>query len=57
MPAFLDHTRRRGGLGAPIWLTGNMRADMERLRAFFGDKRHGALRHELAGEIRLLDEG
>jgi 1-acyl-sn-glycerol-3-phosphate acyltransferase len=56
VPGFLDYTRRRSGLGAPIRLSGNVRADMDRLRAFFADKRHGARHPELAGEIRLLEE-
>jgi 1-acyl-sn-glycerol-3-phosphate acyltransferase len=56
VPGFLDYTRRRGGLGPPIWLSGDVRADMDRLRAFFAEKRATGLRPELAGEIRLLEE-
>ena len=56
VPGFLDYTRRRGGLGPPIWLSGDVRADMDRLREFFADKRANARRPELAGEIRLLEE-
>ena len=56
MPGFLDYARRRGGLGPPIWLSGDVRADMDRLRDFFADKRDTGRRPELAGEIRLLEE-
>jgi 1-acyl-sn-glycerol-3-phosphate acyltransferase len=56
VPGFLDYVRRRGGLGPPIWLSGDVRADMDRLRAFFAEKRAAGRRPELAGEIRLLEE-
>jgi 1-acyl-sn-glycerol-3-phosphate acyltransferase len=56
VPGFLDYVRRRGGLGPPIWLSGDVRADMDRLRAFFADKRPHARHPELAGEIRLCEE-
>ena len=57
VPGFLDYARRRGGLGPPIRLSGDVRADMDRLRAFFADKRATGRKPELAGEIRLLEEG
>jgi 1-acyl-sn-glycerol-3-phosphate acyltransferase len=56
VPGFLDYARRRGGLGPPLWLSGDVRADMDRLRAFFADKCANGRRPELAGEIRLLEE-
>jgi 1-acyl-sn-glycerol-3-phosphate acyltransferase len=56
VPGFLDYTRRRGGLGPPIWLSGDVRADMDRLRAFFSEKRATGRYPELAGRIRLLEE-
>jgi len=56
VPGFLDYAHRRGGLGPAFWLTGDVRADMDRLRAFFREK-HAYGRHpELAGEMRLLEE-
>jgi 1-acyl-sn-glycerol-3-phosphate acyltransferase len=57
VPGFLDYAGRRGGLGPPIRLSGDVRADMDRLRAFFADKRATGRRPELAGEIRLREEG
>ena len=56
VPGFLDYTRRRGGLGPPIRLSGDVRADMDRLRAFFVEKRATGKYPELAGRIRLLEE-
>jgi 1-acyl-sn-glycerol-3-phosphate acyltransferase len=56
VPGFLDYKRRRGGLGPPIRLSGDVRADMDRLRAFFAEKRASGLRPELAGDIRLREE-
>jgi 1-acyl-sn-glycerol-3-phosphate acyltransferase len=56
VPGFLDYEQRRGGLGPPIWLSGDVRADMDRLREFFAGKRAVGRRPELAGEIRLLEE-
>ncbi len=51
---FLDYPRRRGGFGPAIELSGDIGADMERIRAFYADKRG---RHpDLAGEIRLREE-
>ncbi|RMD81414.1 MAG: hypothetical protein D6815_11905 [Candidatus Dadabacteria bacterium] len=35
---YLDYRRRRGGFGEPIVPTGNVRADMEKIRAFYADK-------------------
>lgn len=39
VPGFLDYEGKRAGFGEPIFLTGDMRADMDRLRAFYADKR------------------
>lgn len=38
VPAWVDHRRMVGGLGDPVTLTGDYRADMERLLAFFREK-------------------
>lgn len=35
VPGYLDYGRRRCGLGSPIHLTGDVRADMDRIRAFY----------------------
>lgn len=35
---YLDYARRRGGLGPAVRPSGDVRADMERIRAFYADK-------------------
>jgi len=35
---FLDYARKRGGFGEVFWPTGDIRADEERIRAFYADK-------------------
>ena len=35
VPAWVDHRRKMGGLGAPITLTGDFKADMQKITAFF----------------------
>jgi 1-acyl-sn-glycerol-3-phosphate acyltransferase len=54
VPGYLDYARRRGGFGPEMRLTGDVRADMDRIRAFFADKqpRHPAS----VGEMRLREE-
>lgn len=37
VPGFLDYARRRGGFGPSFVPTGDMKADMDRLRAFYKD--------------------
>jgi hypothetical protein len=34
--AFLDYRRKRGGLGPVITTTGDLKADMAQIRAFYG---------------------
>ncbi len=51
---FLDYGRREAGFGPEIELTGDMTSDMDRIRAFYADKR--GLRPENFGPIRLLEE-
>ena len=52
---FLDYARKCGGFGPEIMMTGNLDADMDRLRAFY----RGIIgRHpEKQGPIRLREEG
>lgn len=51
---YLDYARKEGGIGAPIAASGDLRADMDRIRAFYAGK---AGRHpELQGPIRLPAE-
>ncbi len=35
---YLDYARKRGGMGAEVRPSGDVRADMDRLRAFYADK-------------------
>ena len=38
VPGFLDYARKRGGFGEPIVPSGDLKADMDRIRAFYADK-------------------
>jgi 1-acyl-sn-glycerol-3-phosphate acyltransferase len=53
--AFLDAPSRTVGWGPTFAPTGDVRADMERIREFFADKR--GIRPELATVPRLKEEG
>jgi 1-acyl-sn-glycerol-3-phosphate acyltransferase len=52
---YLDYRRRRGGFGPSIEATGDIGADMDKIRAFYADKvgRHP----DQFGEVRLQEEG
>ncbi len=52
--AFLDYERRRGGFGPTLHPTGDIRADMDLLRAFYGDK--VGKYPEKFGPVRLRNE-
>lgn len=52
--AFIDAGRRECGLGALVDMTGDVDADMARLRAFYSDKR--GIVPERAGDVRLRDD-
>ena len=51
----LDFQKKEATLGPAIFLTGDVKADMDRIRAFYADKvgRHP----EWFGPVRLKDEG
>jgi 1-acyl-sn-glycerol-3-phosphate acyltransferase len=52
--SYLDYARKRGGFGPEIIPTGDVRQDMDEIRAFYADKQG---RHpELFGEVRLKEE-
>ncbi len=51
---YLDYARRRGGFGLVVEPTGDMRADMDRIRAFYADK-VGKF-PENFGPVRLREE-
>ena len=51
---YLDYARRRGGFGLVLMPSGDLRADMDRIRAFYADK---AGRYpEKFGPVRLQEE-
>ncbi len=52
--AFIDASRREGGLGELVELSGDVERDMARLREFYADKR--GIAPERASDIRLLAE-
>ena len=54
VPGFLDYGKRRVGFGPIIPVTGDMRLDMDRLRAFYADK-IGKFPEKM-GPIRLREE-
>ena len=51
---YLDYPRRRGGFGPAIEATGDVSADMDKIRAFYADKvgKHP----DQFGEVRLKEE-
>jgi 1-acyl-sn-glycerol-3-phosphate acyltransferase len=51
---FLDYARRQGGLGPAITPTDDVRADMDKIRAFFADK--VGRYPEKAGKVLLREE-
>ncbi|CAM3426450.1 1-acyl-sn-glycerol-3-phosphate acyltransferase [Isoptericola cucumis] len=51
---YVDRTTMTTGLGPTLRLTGDVRADMDEIRAFYADK--SGLRPELRTEPRLRDE-
>jgi 1-acyl-sn-glycerol-3-phosphate acyltransferase len=52
---FIDFGTRKGGFGPAIRPSGDVHADMNRMRAFYADMK--GKRPELFGPIRLRDEG
>jgi 1-acyl-sn-glycerol-3-phosphate acyltransferase len=53
---FLDYARKRGGLGPIITLTGDVRADMDRIRAFYAERKPTPHDPSKFGPIRLREE-
>lgn len=56
LPGFLDYSRKRGGFGEAIELTGDVAADMDRMRAFYADAKTMAKHPEKFGPMKLKDE-
>ena len=55
-PAYLDYGRKRAGIGEPIAMTGDVRADMDKLRAFYAEKDPKPFDATKYGPIRLREE-
>jgi 1-acyl-sn-glycerol-3-phosphate acyltransferase len=55
-PCYLDYGRKRAGIGEPIAMTGNVRADMDAIRAFYADKDPKPFDAKKYGPIRLREE-
>lgn len=57
MPAFLDYRTKTGGVGPPFRLTGDVRADMNRLREHYGPAAAAMAKYPAkVGPIRLREE-
>lgn len=53
---YLDFARKRAGIGPALRMTGNVKADMDRIRAFYAEKKPVAFDPAKFGPIRLRDE-
>lgn len=56
VPAYLDYARKRAGFGDPVDLTGDVGADMDRVREFYDDHAPQGFRPDDFGPIRLREE-
>ncbi|MEM6991780.1 MAG: 1-acyl-sn-glycerol-3-phosphate acyltransferase [Myxococcota bacterium] len=56
VPGFLDYPNKRGGFGEPIDMTGNVKADMDKIRAYYSDAKAMARDPDKFGPLRLRDE-
>jgi len=56
VPGFMDYARKRARLGPPLHLTGDVHADMDRIRAFYADHEYRARFPQKVGPIRLREE-
>jgi 1-acyl-sn-glycerol-3-phosphate acyltransferase len=56
VPGYLDYKRKVAGLGPAIPMTGDVRADMDKIRAFYAEIHASAKVPEQFGPIRLKDE-
>jgi 1-acyl-sn-glycerol-3-phosphate acyltransferase len=54
---YLDFARKRAGLGPAIPMTGDVRADMDKIRAYYAAKKPTPYDPSQFGPIRLREEG
>jgi 1-acyl-sn-glycerol-3-phosphate acyltransferase len=57
VPGYLDYARKRCGLGPAMTMTGDVHADMDRIRAFYAEKSPVPRDPSGFGPIRLKEEG
>jgi 1-acyl-sn-glycerol-3-phosphate acyltransferase len=53
---YLDYSRKRGGIGPAIPMSGDVRADMDRIRAFYAKQNPIGYDPSKVGPIRLREE-
>lgn len=56
VPGYLDYRRKRAGLGPPIPISGDVKADMDAIRAFYAEVGAIGRLPEKVGPILLRDE-
>jgi 1-acyl-sn-glycerol-3-phosphate acyltransferase len=56
VPSYLDFGKKRGGFGPPIMPTGDVKTDMDAIRAFYEPMDAKGYHHDLVGPIRLREE-
>lgn len=56
VPGYLDYGRKRAGLGPAIHLTGDVKKDMDAIRAFYDGIHARGMIPENVGPVRLRDE-
>jgi 1-acyl-sn-glycerol-3-phosphate acyltransferase len=56
IPGFLDYREKVGGFGPPIEVTGDVRADMDAIRAFYEKMKPQPRHPDQFGPIRLREE-
>jgi acyl-CoA synthetase (AMP-forming)/AMP-acid ligase II len=56
VPGYLDFRRKRAGFGPAIRMTGDVHADMDKIRAFYETQAPTALEPDHFGPIRLREE-
>lgn len=56
VPGYLDYGKKQGGFGDPIELSGDVRADMDRIRAFYAELDPQPRYPKEYGPLRLREE-
>jgi len=57
VPSYLDYANRRGGFGPAIDMTGDVKKDMDAIRAYYGDRAQGMAKYpDRFGPMVLREE-